>query len=177
MAVHSRKHAGQDQEELDVLMRRLPRVHEVDAVIRRERPVIVLAGAVDSVKRLLMQETDEAMAAGRLFQRLHHKLVMVHRNVCLIIDRGQLMLRGRDLIVLRLCGDAELPELDVHIPHKRGDPSADDAVVMVIELLALGRHGAEQRPPCIDEILAFQVLLPVDQEILLLRADRRLHGL
>src|SRR5262249_42372450 len=44
----------------------------------------------------------------------------------------------------------------------------DDAEVLVLELLAAGRLGSEQRPARVDEIRAREVKLLVDQEVLLL---------
>ena len=42
---------------------------------------------------------------------------------------------------------------------------------MVVELVALRRLGAEQRPPGGDQVGALEVVLLVDQEVLLLGAD------
>ena len=52
---------------------------------------------------------------------------------------------GRDLVVARLGRDAQAPQLAVEIHHEREDPLADRAEVLVLQLLALGRRGAEQR--------------------------------
>jgi hypothetical protein len=48
---------------------------------------------------------------------------------------------------------------------------------VIVELVALGRLGAEQRPASGDQIRALEVELLVDQEVLLLGADRREHAL
>ncbi len=177
MPVHRRQYAGQHQKELDVLMGRVTRVQEVDAVIRGEGPVVVLAGAIDALKGLLVQETNQTMAAGRLLQHLHHQLVVICREIRLVIDRCQLVLCRCHLVVLGLRGDAQSPELHVHIPHEIGDPVPDGAEVMIIQLLSLGRHHAEEGSAGIYQILPLQILLPVDEEVLLLRAHRGLHGL
>ena len=48
---------------------------------------------------------------------------------------------------------------------------------MILQLLPLGRLRAEQGPAGIDEVLALAVKRLVDEEVLLLRADRRADGL
>ena len=73
----------------------------------------MLAGAVNACKRLFVQQAAQVMTLCHLFHRLHDKLVVIHCNVRSFIDRGKLVLRGRNLIVLRLCCHAELPQLHV----------------------------------------------------------------
>ena len=48
---------------------------------------------------------------------------------------------------------------------------------MVVHLLALGRHRAEQRTAGIDQILSLEIFLLIHQEILLLRPYGRDHPL
>ena len=83
------------------------------------------------------------------------------------------MLGGGDLVVLRLGQHAQLPELLVQLAHERGHAGLDRTVVVVIQLLALGRLCAEQRPAAQLQIGAAVVHGGVDEEIFLLRADLR----
>ena len=53
----------------------------------------------------------------------------------------------------------------------------DRAEVVVVELVALRRLGAEQRAAGVDEVRALVEVLLVDQEVLLLGPDRREHPL
>ena len=177
MLIDRGQYAGKNQKELNVLMRCLTRIHQVNAIIRYERPVVVLTGAIDTGKRFLMKQALETMAWCGLLHDLHHQLVMVDRKVRLIINRCQLMLCRCDLVVLRLRGHTELPELHIHIAHESGDTMTDGTKIMVIELLALRRHDAEEGTPRIDEVLPLQILVPVDQEVLLLCTDGWLHRL
>ena len=87
-------------------------------------------------------------------------------------DRRHLELAGRHLVVLGLRGDAELPELDVELLHEGGDALLDGAEVVVLHLLALRRRRAEQRAAGRSEVEALAKYVLVDQEVLLLRADR-----
>ena len=57
----------------------------------------------------------------------------------------KLMLRGGDLVVLGLGKHAELPQLLVQIGHELRDARLDRAEVMVVHLLSLRRHCAEER--------------------------------
>ena len=69
----------------------------------------MFSGAVDSLERLFMKQAGKAVAAGNLFHRLHHQLVMIHRQVRLGVDSRQLMLGGSHLVMLGLRRYAQLP--------------------------------------------------------------------
>ena len=53
------------------------------------------------------------------------------------------MLRGRNLIVLRLGGNPQLPQFLIHVLHISAHPFQDRAEIMVIHFLAFRRHGAK----------------------------------
>ena len=61
---------------------------------------------------------------------------------------------GRDLVMLRLGQNAELPQLLVQILHERGDARLECAEIMIVQLLTLGRLAAEEGAAGVDEILA-----------------------
>ncbi len=65
--------------------------------------------AVYALKWLLMEQTCQTAAAGYLFHGLHHDLVMIHCQVSLGVDRGQLMLRRSHLVMLRFRCHAHFP--------------------------------------------------------------------
>ena len=79
------------------------------------------------------------------------------------------MLRRRNLIVLRLCRDTQLPELLVQILHVRADALLDDAKVVILHLLSLGRRCAKKSAPCKHQVFSLQVEILVYEEIFLLR--------
>ena len=170
-------HGAEEQQELRVLTRRLTGLEQVDARVGRDGPVVVLAGAVDAREGLFVQQADHTVLAGDLLHELHGELVVVSGDVGGGEDGRELMLRGRDLVVLRLGEHTELPQLLVQIVHERGNARLDGAEVMILQLLPLGRLRAEQGPAGIDEVLALAVKRLVDEEVLLLRADRRADGL
>ena len=150
---------------------------QVDADIGGERPVIVLAAAVDAGEGLLVEQAHHAMLGGHPLHDLHGQLVLVGGAVGGGIDGGKLVLGGSHLIVLRLGEDAQLPQLGVQFLHKGGDAGLDGAEVVVVQLLPLGGLGAEQRPAGVDQIPALLVQRLVDQEVFLLRTDRGRHVL
>ncbi len=97
-------------------------------------------------------------------------------------DRGGLVhgrhleLAGRHLVVAGLGRDAQAPQLAVEIHHERQDPLADGAEVLVLQLLALGRRGAEQGAAGEHEVRALLGQAAVDQEVLLLGTDVGEHA-
>ena len=144
--VHRLEHGGQNQQKLHVLARGFAGIQQVFAV-GGQRPVVVLARAVDAGIGLFVQQADQAVLFGNLFHELHHQQVLVHRDVGVGIDRGQLMLRGGHLVVLGFGIDAHAPECLVQIGHKRGNAGFEGTEIVVLQLLPLGRRRAEQRAP------------------------------
>ena len=87
------------------------------------------------------------------------------------------MLGRGDLVVLSRRSDAHLPELLVQILHERADALPDDAEILIVQLLPLGRGRAEQGAAGIDEVAALEILFTVYNKILLLRSYRRNYSL
>ena len=79
---------------------------------------------------------------------------------------------GGHLVVLGLGQDAQLPQLFIQLFHKGSHTGLDGAVVVVLQLLALGGLGPEQGAAAEHQVLPALVELPVHQEVLLLRAHR-----
>ena len=128
--------------------------------------------AVDAGERLLVQEALESVALRSATQHLHDEHVVVDGEVEVLEDRRKLELRGRDLVVARLRGDAELPENLLHLGHELQDARTDRAEVVVVELLVLRGRGAEHGASGLQEVGTLHVEAAVDQEVLLLRAER-----
>ena len=137
----------------------------------------MLAGAVDAGEGLFVQQAGEAVLRGHTLHDLHGELVVVGGDVGGGVDGGQLVLRGGDLVMLCFGQHAELPQLPVQIGHVRGHAGFDGAEVMVVELLPLGRTGAEQRAAREHEILALVEQRLVHEEVFLLRAGAGAHAL
>ena len=134
-----------EEQEQQVLVRRVARLEQVDARVGAHRPVVVLARAVDAGERLLVQQADEPVAAGDVLHDLHRQLLVVGADVGVLEDRRDLVLGRRDLVVAGLDRHAELGQLLLGLEHAGQHALGDRAEVVVVELLALRRLGAEQR--------------------------------
>ena len=86
--VNGRDDGGHDRGEgiITSSLRDLADVEEVDAVVRADRPVVVLARAVDVVERLLLEEGGEAVLGRGLLDDLHHDLC-VNQTVSQVMSR------------------------------------------------------------------------------------------
>ena len=124
-------------------------------------------------ERLLVEQAFHAVLVGEALERGHHQLLVVGGLVGPLEHRRQLELAGRDLLVAGLGRDAELEQLALAIHHVAEHPLGDRAEVVVVELLALRRLGAEQRPSGVEQVGPGQEEVPVDQEVLLLGAAER----
>ena len=175
MLIHRLQDAGQNQQELHVLVGRGARIQKIDAIVGGDGPVVVLSGAVHAGEGFFVEQALKAVAAGYHFQGLHHDLVLIHRHVGLCIDRRQLMLGRSYLVMLSLCRYSKLPQLLVYLLHKSGDALTDRAEIMILQLLPFGRHRSEQGPSGVNQILSLQVFLLIHQEIFLLRPHRGRH--
>ena len=172
IVVHSLDHRAQEQQELGVFKGRGARVQQVHAVAGGDGPVVVLAGAVDPTEGLFVQQAHHAVAVGDLLHQLHGQLVVVGGDVGGGEDRRQLVLGRGHLVVLGLGQDAQPPQLVVQLLHERLHPGLDDAVVVVLQLLALGRLRAQQRAAGQQQVLAGVHHALIHQEVLLLGAHR-----
>ena len=169
--VHGLHDAGEDQQELEVLVGGVAGVQQVLAGIGADGPVVVFAAAVDAGKGLLVEQAHQTVTGGYPLHGLHGQLVLVHGQVAHGVDGGHLVLSGGHLIVLGDGGDAQLPQLLVQVGHEVAHPLTDNAEVLVVQLLALGGGSTEEGAAGVDEIPAVEVLFPVYQEVFLLRAD------
>ena len=138
-----------------------------------QREVDVLARAVDAGERLLVEQAFHAVLLGDGLEGRHQQLLMVGGDVGPLEHRRDLELAGGDLVVPGLGRDAELEQLALGVHHEAEHPLRDGAEVVVVELLALRRLGAEQRAAGVDQVGAGQEEVPVDQEVLLLGAAER----
>ena len=151
------------------------RLEQVLAAVGAHRPVVVLARAVDAGEWLLVQKADEPVAAGDVLHDLHRQLLVVGADVGVLEDRRELILVGRHLVVAGLDRHAQLLQLALGVEHVGEDPLGDGPEVVVVELVALGRLGAEQRAARGDQVGTLEVVLLVDEEVLLLGSDGGEH--
>ena len=110
----------------------------------------MLAGAVDPLEGLFVEQAHQPVAGSQLFHDFHGELVVVGGDVGGGVDGGQLMLTGSHLVVAGLGRDSQLPQLLVQFLHKGQNPRLDGTVVVVVQLLSLGRHGSEKGAASVD---------------------------
>ncbi len=128
----------------------------------------MLTRSVHAGEWLLEQAFHAVLLRNRLED--HQQLLVVGGDVGPLEHRRDLELSGGDFVVPRLGGNAQLEQLPLGVHHEAQDPLRDRAEVVVVELLAFGRLGAEQGATGVNQVRAREEEVPVDQEVLLLWA-------
>ena len=141
-----------EDEELGVVVRRVAGVEQVLAGVGGHRPVVVLAGAVDAGERLLVEQRHQAVLRGGAAHDLHRQHLVVGGEVGVLEDRRQFVLAGRHFVVPGLDRHAQLEQLGLAVGHAGDDALGDGAEVLVFQLLALGRRGAEEGAAGVDQV-------------------------
>ena len=81
-----------------------------------KRPVVVLARAVDAFEGLFMLQANQTVVGCVETHLFHGKQVLVDCAVGVGEQRGKLVLSRSNLVVLRLGGNAERPQVVVELP-------------------------------------------------------------
>ena len=123
----------------------LARREEQGALVRAERPVAVLAAAVDTLEGLFVEEHAETVFGGHFAHERHENHVVVNGQVALLVDGSQFKLCGGYFVVTCFDGDAELDGADLQVLHKLHDATGDATEIMVLKLLVAGGLVAHQR--------------------------------
>ena len=168
MEVNGPDHGRAEHEELHVGVGRLARLEKI-AEFAPDRPVDVLARAIDAREGLLVQQAGHAILLRHPRQRLHDRLLMVGRDVGIFVHRSDLILRRRHFVVTRLHRHAQLEQFPLSFEHAGQDPLRDRPEILVLELLPLRRLGAEERSAGYHEVGTGKEEIPVDEEVFLLR--------
>ncbi len=176
MPVHGPDDGCQEHKETGVGPGILAGIQQIDAGIGGQRPIDVLAGAVDARERLFVEQGRKAMALGHLAQRLHDQLVVIGREVGGGVHGSQFELIRGYLLVLGLGRDAQAPQLVIELTHESGHALGYLAVVMILHLLAFGRGTTEQRPVGQLQVGAPVIQPLLHQKVFLLRSDGRHHA-
>ena len=87
------------------------------------------------------------------------------------------MLCRCNLIVLCLCGNAHLPQLNVDLLHKGSNSLTDGSEIVIVHLLSFWRHCAKQGTSGVDQVFSLQEFLCIYQEVFLLRSYGRSYFL
>ena len=158
-------------DEAEILLGRLAGGVEEGAVIGGEAPVAVLAGAVDAVEGLFVQQDTETVLAGDALHERHEEHVVIDGKVALLEDGGELELVGSYLVMARLTGNGELKGLYLEVFHEGLDTVGDGAEVVIVHLLVLGTLVTHEGATGHEEVGTGAVEAFVDEEVLLLPAE------
>ncbi len=109
MCVYRFHNTSNHKQKLNILIGCIAGVQKIHTIICCNRPVIMLAGTTYPSIRLFVKKTAQIMLISNPFHCLHHQLIVINRNICSFINRGQFMLRRRNLIVLCLGCDPQFP--------------------------------------------------------------------
>ena len=172
MCIYCFEDTGQNQKELYILMRCLPRIQKIDSVICSQWPVVVFTGAIYTRKRFLMKQTAHAMAACYFFKNTHHDLVMICSNIDRCIDRRKFMLCRSNFIMLCLGCYSKFPALFIYFFHICGNSLTDSSKIMIIHLLTFRRHRTKQSSSCICKIFSLQPFFFIYKKIFLFSTNR-----
>ena len=169
IVVHCLDHSAQKQQELGIFIGRFPRRQKVDPLIRRHRPVIMLAASVYSGKRLLVEKAYQTVLCRHLLHHFHGQLVMVRCDIGGGVNGRQLMLGRSHLVMLCFRQDPQLPELLIQILHICGHPWLDHSKIMIVHFLSLGRLRSKKSPSREPQVLSLLIHFPCNKKIFLLR--------
>lgn len=73
--------------------------------------LLCLPAAVDAFEGLLMQQADEAVLFRNALHDFHGQLVVIGRDIRRRKNRGELVLRRRNFVVLGLGQHAKIPRV------------------------------------------------------------------
>ena len=109
-------------------------------------------------------------------ERRHHELVVVDGDVGVLEVRRHLELARRDLVVSGDDRNAELVQLRLDFGDAGLHALGNATEVMVFELLAARRRGAQERATAHHQVGAKREVVAVDEEVFLLRSERRVDA-
>ena len=171
IAVNRFDDGGQKGQKLQIGRGILTGIQEVFAGVGGDGPVVVLAGAVDALKGLFVEQTVQVVLGGLTAQGVHDHMVGIRRLIADGEHRRQLVLAGGDFVVAGFGGDAHAPQFPVDVAHKGADAAADAPEIVIVHFLAFGGLGPEKGAVTEDQVLAFFEHFVVDQKIFLFGAD------
>ncbi len=97
-----------------------------------------------------MEQAHQIVSSRYPLHGLHSQLVLIHRQVCIAVDGAISCWAGATSLSARGGRDAHFPKLHIEIAHEFAHPLADNAIVLVLQLLGLGRGRAKQGVACVD---------------------------
>ncbi len=165
----------EEGEELQVGLWSLTGRQQVLARVGTHAPVVVLAGAVDEGKWLLVEQHTQFVAACNPIHQVHQQLIVIYGNVHLLEYGGTLKLCGCNLVVASTHRNTQLVRLNLEFLHETDYSLRNRAEVVVFQLLPLGRCMAEYGATGEYQVWTSEEQGFVYQEVFLLPAQSREH--
>ena len=135
----------------------------------------MLAAAVHACKGLFMQQADKTVPGSQMPHDIHGQHIVIAGIIGIFINRGDLELPRRHLIVACLGGNAQGHKLIFHILHETHYPGGNGAKIVIFHFLPLGRGRANQRASRKKNIGPQGGKIAVHQKIFLFRANHCAH--
>ena len=136
----------------------------------------MLARAVDAREGFFMQQAGQPMPPRGLAQHGHDQLIVIRGQVGRLEHGRDFVLAGRGFVMAGAHRHPQTEQSVFHIHHEGQHPTRNDAVVLVLEFLPLGRTGSEQGASGHQQIGPGGHELIVDEKILLLQSAVGYHG-
>ena len=127
-----------------ILFSRFARSHQQSACIGSQRPVVVLAGTIDSLEWLFMQEDTETMLAGNVSHQCHDQQVMIVGQVTFFEDRSQFELVRSHFVVASLQRNTQFERFDFQFLHELKNARRNRTEVVIFQLLVLRAFMSHQ---------------------------------
>ena len=154
-------------------MRRVARIEQIALRGTPQRPVDVLARAVDAGKWLLVRQAGHAIFLGYPLERDHDQMLVIGSQVGRLEDRRDLVLARSHFVVAGLHRHAELAQVVLDLQHEGQHALGDRSEIMILEFLSLRRLGAKQRAAGRVQVGPCEIEVTIDQKVFLLRTGRR----
>ena len=170
VSINRHHHIHQKCNELQIVFRGLAGREQVHSGIRPQRPVAVLAGAIDSLEGFLMQQRPETVFAADAFDCRHQQQVVVVGKVRFFIYRRQFELVRRHFVMTCLNRNPQLPAFIFELFHESHHPGRNRPEIMIFQLLVFRTLMPDQRAAGQHQVGPGRPQSFVHQEILLLPA-------
>ena len=177
MFVHCGYDIDEEGDELQILECRFAGAQQIDTRVGTERPIVVLARAVDALERLFVQQYAEMVPACDLVHDCHQQLVVVVSQIGLFENRSQLELIRSNLVVARFNRNTEFETLVLQILHKGEYARRNGTEIVVFQLLILCCLVSHECTPRLYEVRTSRPQRIVDKEILLFPTEIREYAL
>ncbi len=135
----------------------------------------MLTASVDAGEWLLVEQYTETVLACHTLHYRHQQHIVVNGEVSFLEDRSKLKLVWSHLVVTCLAWDAKFESLNLKLLHEGCHTLWNGTEVVVIHLLVLSRVMSHECASCEQKVRTCGIQSLVNEEVLLLPSEIRLH--